>query len=245
MMQFQTSSQLKSMARELLLGNYRRAISISLVSSLIIATIDMMATLFLDPNTLSGIILMLAIALILEIFSGVLILGITAFYLNLSCHRPGSLSDLFLGFKRHTNKAISVQFILLMVRLLPLLPPIVLWYYYLVTGESAVFLLFCLLLIAGGSCSVWFSLRYSQAYYLLLDFPQLTSSDALRHSIKIMKGHKARLFYLQVSFLPLILLGILSLGVGLFFIIPYQNMSLTLFYLDLIKKQTHSFYAEV
>ena len=49
-----------------------------------------------------------------------------------------------------------------------------------------------------------------------------------------MKGNVGRLLYLQVSFIPMTLAGLLSFGIGFLFVLPYQNMTYTLFYLDLI-----------
>ena len=97
-----------------------------------------------------------------------------------------------------------------------------------------VFLLSCFLLILGAGISWWISLKYSQVYYLLLDFPDYSAKELLKMSWKLMKGNAGRLLYLQVSFLPMTLTGILSFGIGFLFVLPYQNMTYTLFYLDLI-----------
>ena len=51
---------------------------------------------------------------------------------------------------------------------------------------------------------------------------------------EIMKGNKARRFYLEVSFLPIMLLGILSCCIGLLFLTPYMNTTYTNFYLELM-----------
>ena len=54
---------------------------------------------------------------------------------------------------------------------------------------------------------------------------------------KIMNGRKKQLFFIQLSFLPLWLVGLLSFGVAMFWIIPYQRMTYTLYYLDIMKPQ--------
>ena len=55
-----------------------------------------------------------------------------------------------------------------------------------------------------------------------------------------MKGHKGRLFYIGLSFIPLKLLAILSLGIGFLWVYPYQYMTQTLFFLDLMNPQEES-----
>ena len=98
------------------------------------------------------------------------------------------------------------------------------------------FLLACFLFIVGAGISWWISLKYSQVYYLLLDFPDYSAKELLKMSWKLMKGNVGRLLYIQVSFIPISLVALLSCGIGLLFVLPYQNMTYTLFYLDLISE---------
>ena len=55
-----------------------------------------------------------------------------------------------------------------------------------------------------------------------------------------MKGHKGRLFYICVTLIPYYLLGFLSCGIALFWVIPYTKVILTNFYLDLVHAQSSS-----
>lgn len=55
-----------------------------------------------------------------------------------------------------------------------------------------------------------------------------------------MVHHKGRLFYLNVSFIPLFLLGILSFGLAFLWILPYMTATETEFFLDLIKNNTEA-----
>ena len=49
-----------------------------------------------------------------------------------------------------------------------------------------------------------------------------------------MKGNRKRLFLLELSFLPLMLLCILSFGIGFLWLEPYMQMTYTHFFLDLM-----------
>ena len=82
--------------------------------------------------------------------------------------------------------------------------------------------------------STIFYLVFSQCYFLLLDFPDYTVKQLLRSSMRIMKGHKGRLFYLQVSFIPLVLLALLTCGIGMLWLTPYVQMTYTCFFLNLM-----------
>jgi uncharacterized membrane protein len=81
---------------------------------------------------------------------------------------------------------------------------------------------------------VYVSLLVSQVYYLLLDFPNYSVKVLFSKSLQLMKGNMWRLFHLEFSFLPLILLSFLTCGIGLLWLMPYMHMASTSFYLDLM-----------
>ena len=71
------------------------------------------------------------------------------------------------------------------------------------------------------------------APYLLAEHPELTASEAIEQSKRMMAGNKGRLFCLQLSFIGWFLLAALTWGVGFFFLAPYTKAAETAFYLDL------------
>lgn len=232
-----TSAQLKQIAKGIMMGKYRNAISILLASDLIVSTLSLFTTT--NSSSYSGIMLGFIINFIIILFGTILTVGQCSFYLNVACDGSYQFSDLFTGFKVHPDKTIITQFIIQLLTILPIIPSIIVM--FITTAFYAhniiiSFLVACLLLIVGVGVSWWISLRYSQVYYLLLDFPDYSAIELLKMSWKLMKGNVGRLLYLQVSFIPLSLAGLLSCGIGLLFVLPYQNMTYTLFYLDLISE---------
>ena len=228
-----TSAQLKQAARGIMMGKYRNAISILLASDLIVSTLSLFTTT--NTNSYIGILIGFLINFILVLFGTILTVGQCSFYLNIACNVPYQFSDLFTGFKVHPDKIIITQFIIQLLTTLPILPGVGLMLYsFRAYNIIVVFLLSCFLLILGAGISWWLSLKYSQVYYLLLDFPDYSAKELLKMSWKLMKGNVGRLLYLQVSFIPMTLAGLLSFGIGFLFVLPYQNMTYTLFYLDLI-----------
>lgn len=218
------------------MGKYRNAISILLASDLIVSTLSLFTTT--NTNSYTGILIGFLINFIIVLFGTILTVGQCSFYLNIACNGPYQFSDLFTGFKVHPDKTIITQLIIQLLTTLPILPGVgLLLYSFRAYNIIVVFLLGCFLLILGAGISWWISLKYSQVYYLLLDFPDYSSKELLKMSWKLMKGNVGRLLYLQVSFIPMTLAGLLSFGIGLLFVLPYQNMTYTLFYLDLIQQQ--------
>ena len=215
------------------MGKYRNAISILLASDLIVSTLSLFTTT--SSTSYVGIVIGFIISFILFLFGTILSVGQCSFYLNVACDGPYQFSDLFTGFKIHPDKTIITQLIIQLLTTLPLIPAMVVMIMVVYAEEMILlFLLGCVLLILGCGISWWISLKYSQVYYLLLDFPDYSAKELLKMSWKLMKGNVGRLLYLQVSFIPMTLAGLLSFGIGFLFVLPYQNMTYALFYLDLI-----------
>ena len=232
-----TSAQLKQGARGIMLGKYRNAISILLASDLIINTITLLTTTSYD--TYIGIAIGLVVSVVLLLFGAILNVGQCSFYLNIACGQPYEFSNLFTGLKMHPDKIIITQLLMQLFTTLPLIPAFVVMLIttaFYADNMVVSFFIACLLLIIGAGLSWWIALRFSQVYYLLLDFPDYSAWELMKLSWRLMKGNVGRLLYMQVSFIPLTLAGLISFGIGLLLVQPYQNMTYTLFYLDLMKE---------
>jgi len=86
-------------------------------------------------------------------------------------------------------------------------------------------LLMIVLLLIIAIPSIVIGLGLSQAYYLLVDEPDIPIVDALKKSWSIMEGQKRDLFMLQLTFLPLAILSIFTLFIALLWIIPYMQVT--------------------
>jgi len=98
-------------------------------------------------------------------------------------------------------------------------------------------LLWALLLVVPGVIA---GLRYSMLWFVLADDPELTARQALQRSKDLTKGHLRDLFVLALSFLGWILLGIVTLGIGFLWIVPYIQTTWALVYEGLKAAQTRS-----
>lgn len=78
------------------------------------------------------------------------------------------------------------------------------------------------------------SYSYSMTYYILLDNPEMNSKQAIEKSKQMMNGNKKDLFFLDLTFIGWILLGVISCGIGLLWVYPYIETSHAVFY-DAIK----------
>jgi len=88
-------------------------------------------------------------------------------------------------------------------------------------------LLWSLLLIVPGIIK---SFAYSMTYYISMDHPEYTVDECIEASRLMMDGHKWELFVLYLSFIGWILLGIITLGIGFLWIIPYFATTIAHYY---------------
>lgn len=89
--------------------------------------------------------------------------------------------------------------------------------------------LWALLLIIPGIIK---GFAYSMTPYILKDYPELSANQAINLSVKMMKGHKFDLFYLELSFIGWGILSVCTLGIGYFWLMPYMYTSMAAFYQD-------------
>ena len=253
MTQYTSRAQLKEKARDQMAGHYGNAILLSICRSLIVFSltfaVSMTFTMILTVRTLMGgsaetslteYLLLTACTTLLSIFTGVFQTGITLFYLNTACGRPAVTANLFYGFKYLFKKSLGISAVLILLNTACTLP-FDICYFLLRSGkgfDAITMAILCIVLMVIGMCIyIPLSLGLSQACYLLLDFPQYSAMELMKLSFRIMKGHKWELFCLQMSFLPLGFLCLLSFGIGTLWLVPYMNMTQTLYFLDLMQNE--------
>lgn len=253
MNKFLSSASLKSMAKGQLLGKYGTVIGILLIHLLCVFPLSMVISLIFNIN----LEIYYALLVLVQIFSGFFIAGEALVYLKLASGQKPVISDLFYYFSgpyaERGTKVVRTQLVLGIVSILCAMP-----YTYVLMAmlrsvslsqlsadelpfSPSLFLLYAVLLVAGCSINVFIQLLLSQIYYLMLDFPEYTAAQLIKKvAPKLIKGNKARLFYIQLSFIPLMLLCLLSCGIGFLWLYPYMQATYANFYLDLVKKKVAS-----
>lgn len=177
----------------------------------------------------------IATTFLYNIFGFVMQTGLNFCFLNLACSRQTKISDIFYGFVNQPGKCLRLAAVFALISQIYLLP------YEILNNMSTrdvplQYLMAALALyLAGVVVYLLINLSVSQALFLFLDFPGYSAGELLRLSVRIMKGHKGRYFYLQISFVPLLLLNVLTLGIGQLWLIPYLSMTQAFFFLNLMQ----------
>ena len=77
------------------------------------------------------------------------------------------------------------------------------------------------------------SYAYSMSFYISLDHPEMSATECITESRRIMDGHKMRLFILDLSFIGWYIVGALCFGIGTLWVRAYHQMARANFYEDL------------
>ncbi len=232
---YKTSTELKANARGILLGNYGRVVPAQLMYLLFVYIVDGLNGGVLTVGNFSFLRSALAfgLAFIAAVLTELLKFGLCRFYMNVCCNFPASVSDLFRGFRFADDRPARIGVLLVSRMIFYLCPSFAVFALYAITNNHYLLPLASLVAVIGMVFYYIFRLNMSQCYYLLLDFPEKDANEIIRLSKWLMQGQKMRLFYLQVSLIPIILLSIIPCGIGLLWAMPYANTSFACFHLNL------------
>jgi len=139
------------------------------------------------------------------LIGGAFAVGISTFGLSIARKEEARLEMIFSGFKNFGNALILYLLIAIFV------------------------FLWTLLLIIPGIIA---QISYAMAYFIMSDEPNIGAMDAINKSKKMMYGYKWKYFCLCCRFIGWFILGVLSLGIGFLWIVPYLNISFAEFYED-------------
>ena len=87
--------------------------------------------------------------------------------------------------------------------------------------------LWALLLVIPGIVK---GLSYAMTPFILEEHPEMTASEAIKASMRLMDGHKMDLFILGLTFIGWQILACLTMGIGFLFLNPYMNAAYAAFY---------------
>ncbi len=249
MNQYLSSASLKSLAKGQLLGKY--GILTGILAVHILCTVPV--TFSLSPLSGVSTLLYCAASYVISLLSGFFIAGESFVYLKLACSQRPVLNDLFCCLTQGGAKAVKVlriQSVLAGISVMCTVPSTYIGNSLtrsILSAEPsldafpfspALFLAYAVLLVVGVAVDTFFALLFSQIYYLMFDFPEYSESQLFKMSIQLIRGNKGRLFYIELSFLPLMILCILSCGIGFLWLFPYMEATHANFYLDLVRKQS-------
>lgn len=82
------------------------------------------------------------------------------------------------------------------------------------------------------------SYAYAMTYYIAADNPELSSEECIHQSRMMMKGHKGKLFLLDLSYIGWLILSCFTFGILLLWVQPKMEAAHAHFYQDLLAKSS-------
>ena len=235
--QLKKNSEIKASAREYLLGNYVKVISVQFLFLFFSWGISTACSTI--PGTGIGVIILTgALTFFSYVLIQVLLFGLSRMYLKLCCRMSYGMSDLFGGLR--DNRVVLSALLLATLQFAFTFPADVLALLSLRDSDPTLASISLMFRLAGMLIYYISWLPFSQLYYVLLDLPDKGVNDCIKMSFWLMKGQKLKLVGIQLSFIPLILLSILTVGLGMIWVTPYMNASYACFHLNLTAAKSSS-----
>lgn len=176
-----------------------------------------------------------------QIFTSLFTVGTLYISLKIACGMRFTLSDLFIAYRRNFGKLFCVASVYVLLNQLYAIPSFLLggidYRSEIPLRETGILLAS---LLFGALIYTMIYLNLSQVFFLSMDFPNLRTRDWFQKSIQMMRGHRFRFLLLELSFFPLMLLSLLTLGIGDLWLTPYMQVTSALFYLNLMQINTAS-----
>lgn len=237
-----SNRELKLYAREALKGNYSLPI-LSLFVLFFLSFVLNQLTLFLfHINGIFQLIIEQLFSFIISLILNVFTVGLLYMHMNIARKRVHSFGDLIYLFKNHPDRIIISTFFLSLINLITSIPYIAVTIKYsssLLYGDNIdlsqlwqVLGLMMGTLVINLFLYMLITLPLSLTYFLLTDHTEMGAIEAFKESIRLMKGYKAKYLALQLSFIPLMLLSVLTCSIALLWIVPYMRTANVMFYLD-------------
>ena len=177
------------------------------------------------------------ITMFLGIVAEMFMCGICLYYLNISTGRDAQTADIFRGFRENPSEVFKIAAFLLSPSLLISIPFNAVSELYILTSDPKWLYISAALLIITAAGALYIHLTYGIAFFLMLDFPSYGAGRILRIARQKMTGHRYRYFRLDLLFIPLFALGVLSFGIGFIWINPVIFESRALFFLNLMNPE--------
>lgn len=227
----------KSYAREVLSGNYTKPVLGTIVTFVLNLVCGNLTAMLFPGYTTMALILSEAFAFILTMILWVVSVGYGYMLLKLSRGKSYSLKDMGYFLKNQPDRVLTAAFVLALINLVCTLP----LNYFSLTAEVGSTLeeqtlwmsRYLLLTVLSLVLNMLLSLPFAMTEYLLADHPEMDGFEALKASVRMMKGHIFQYLRLLISFVPWMLLSMFTLYIAMLWVLPYMETSCVMFYREL------------
>ena len=225
--------ELKRIARGNLQGHFLTFIRVYIFCTLITSLLEIPFSMMTNqaPFSTPNIIYYIA-SILIGIASVVLTAGQYRLHLRLARSGEMHLSEVFMPLRFHSDQFIFTEMILFGISLITMNPMFGGLYLSYKGGTIQDYIVALIASVISLILGMYVSLTFHLVYFVMIDDENLSMIRALKHTMKMVKTHRMRYLYMQLSFLGMLLLCGLSFGLGFLWVQPYMAHTTTLFYLD-------------
>ena len=194
-------AELKQKAKESLKGKWGTTLGVFILYGLATNLVSVIASP--KPGTDPNTTLQFSTNIISIVLTALFVLGYTTYFLKLSRNEEVEVNILWSKVNQF-GRAFLATFLI----------------------GLAVGLGLILFIVPG----IIFALMFSMTMKIMADDPEISAVDAMKKSAEMMKGHKGEYFTLCLSFLGWLILGVFTLFILYFWLMPYMETTMCNYY---------------
>lgn len=188
-------------------------------------------------NGIGPFIFSTVLLLVMDTVWGLFRYGICHYFISFITKKEPGIGSLFVGFTHSPDRTMGVAFVIALIKTIITLPYSIYGTFFADTSSITSLIIAVSAMVVCELIFYLVSLLFAPVYFILCDYPDLSLPMVFIMSFSLMTGRKCiKYLLLQLSFLPLIILAIISFGIGMIWVIPYQTASYAFFYEDLCKE---------
>ena len=228
--------ELKAQARVVMIGRMGKAVGSMILYMIFVLIISELTSFSLPENKAAALIFSILVNFVVAIIVGVLQIGLKSIYLDMQFGNEAGIFSLFRYYRENQNSAVVISAFFALLDTVCSLPVLA----ELIFQETQSVLTLPLVLVLLVRTVAQFLVRtlFFPVQYLLMDYPEMLPSAIIRTGERLMRGRRIDYIKLSLSFIPMHLLGLMSMGVGTFWVLAYQNCTYAAFYKDMITART-------
>ncbi len=220
------TAELKLQARTKLKGHFTGLALMTLVYMIILTICELIPSFcFSDTSKMMFFIMYMIASFLLEVIGSMFAIGISRGALCSVRGEEFTFSDILYAFKNSSTPFLEAQMIISDISILLQLPIIYLDYIY-----DFGLIIYYALVYSVALIATLLTLHLRFIVYVIIDNPDYTIKEALAETISITKGNYIRILKLAISFIPLYILGVVTLMIGYLFAMPYADAARAVLY---------------
>lgn len=237
-MVYKSTGDLKAQARVSMIGRMGTAVGSMILYMILILIISELTSFSLPENRAAALLFTILVNFVTAVIAGIIQLGLKSIYLDMQFGNTSGIFSLFRYYRENQNSAVVVSAFFALLDTVCSLPVLAVLIFEKTASVITLPLVLAILVRSAGQFLV--RTLFFPVHYLLMDYPDMQPAAMIRTGQKLMHGRRMDYVRLSLSFIPMHLLGLMSMGIGTFWVLAYQNCAYAAFYKDLITARTRT-----